>query len=161
VEPAVITLDEIEAVAHIGSYALDIPSGRWVSSKGLDAIFGIDATFERSIQGWVSLVHPEDREAMVAYFDVEVLGRAQPFDRQYRIVRADTGEDRWVHGRGALDLDTSGRPVRMLGTIADIAEQHRAQQALGASERRSSAILERARPKRSSSPTPKRTATAG
>ena len=142
VEPAVTTLDEIEAVAHIGSYALDIPSGRWVSSKGLDAIFGIDATFERSIQGWVSLVHPEDREAMVAYFDDEVLGRAQPFDRQYRIVRADTGEDRWVHGRGALDLDTSGRPVRMLGTIADIAEQHRAQQALGASERRSSAILE-------------------
>jgi len=139
---AVITLDEIEAVAHIGSYALDIPSGRWVSSKGLDAILGIDATFERSIEGWVSLVHPEDREAMVAYFGNEVLGRAQPFDRQYRIVRADTGEDRWVHGRGALDLDTSGRPVRMLGTIADITEQHRAQEALGASERRSSAILE-------------------
>jgi len=139
---AVVTLDEIEAVAHIGSYALDIPSGRWVSSKGLDAILGIDTTFERSIESWASLVHAEDREAMVAYFGNEVLGRAQPFDRQYRIVRADTGEDRWVHGRGALDLDTSCRPVRMLGTIADITEQHRAQEALGASERRSSAILE-------------------
>ena len=139
---AVITLDEIEAVANIGSYALDILSGCWVSSKGLDAIFGIDAKFERSIEGWVSLVHPEDREAIVAYFGDEVLARAQPFDRQYRIVRADTGEDRWVHGRGALDLDLTGRPVRMLGTIADMTEQHRVQEALGASERRSGAILE-------------------
>jgi PAS domain S-box-containing protein len=113
----------VESVARIGSYSLDISSGRWVSSKRLDAIYGIDARFERSVEGWSSLIHPADREAMVAYFADEVLGRAQPFDRQYRIVRADTGEERWVHGRGALDLDASGRPLRMLGTIADITEQ--------------------------------------
>jgi PAS domain S-box-containing protein len=117
------TLDEIEAVARIGSYSTDLTAGRWVSSKSLDAIFGIDAAFERSVEGWTSLIHPADREAMVAYFTDEVLGRARPFDRQYRIVRADTGEERWVHGRGALELDASGRPVRMVGTIADVTEQ--------------------------------------
>jgi PAS domain S-box-containing protein len=116
-------LDEVESVARIGSYALDIASGRWVSSKRLDAIYGIDAGYERSVEGWSWLVHPAEREAMVAYFTDEVLGRSRPFDRQYRIVRADTGEERWVHGRGALDLDPSGRPLRMLGTIADITEQ--------------------------------------
>jgi PAS domain S-box-containing protein len=113
----------VESVARIGSYSLDISSGRWVSSKRLDAIYGIDAGFDRSVEGWTSLIHPADREAMVAYFADEVLGRAQPFDREYRIVRADTGEERWVYGRGALELDASGRPLRMLGTIADITEQ--------------------------------------
>jgi PAS domain S-box-containing protein len=117
------TLDEIEAVARIGSYLTDLIAGRWVSSKSLDAIFGIDAAFERSVEGWVSLVHPAEREAMAAYLTDEVLGRVRPFDKRYRIVRPDSGEERWVHGRGALELDEHGAPVRMFGTIADITEQ--------------------------------------
>ncbi len=137
-----VTLDEIEAVARIGAYSTDLVAGRWVSSKALDAILGIDAAFDRSVEGWISLVHPADREAMVAYLTDEVLGRAQPFEKEYRILRPDTGETRWMHGRGALELDPSGRPIRMLGTIADITETHRAQEALLASELRYTAIFE-------------------
>ena len=94
-----------------------------MSSKGLDAIFGIDNSFERSVEGWASLVHPAERDSMVAYLTDEVMGRGQPFDRQYRIVRADTGQERLVHGLGAVHVDESGRPVRMIGTVADITEQ--------------------------------------
>jgi PAS domain S-box-containing protein len=142
VPPADHLLDEVESVARIGSYSTDLTAGRWVSSKGLDAIFGIDAGFDRSVAGWVSLVHPADREAMVAYFSDEVLGRGRPFDKQYRIVRADSGESRWVHGRGALEFDGSGHPITMFGTIADITDQRRAQDALIASELRYAAIFE-------------------
>ncbi len=116
-------LDEVEALAQIGSYTLDIRSGRWVSSPGLDRILGIDPPFERSVDGWASLIHPDDRASMVAYFATEVVARRGRFDRQYRIVRGDTGAERWVHGRGALDLDRAGRPIRMVGTIADITDQ--------------------------------------
>jgi PAS domain S-box-containing protein len=132
----------VESVAQIGSYSLDIPSGRWVSSKGLDAIFGIDSGFDRSVESWTSLIHPADREAMVAYFADEVLGLGQPFDRRYRIVRADTGEERWVDGRGRLELDTSGRPLRMQGTIADVTNQRKTEEALIQSELSYAAILE-------------------
>ncbi|HEY6014484.1 MAG TPA: PAS domain-containing protein, partial [Candidatus Limnocylindrales bacterium] len=110
-------------MAQIGSYTLDVASGRWTSSRGLDAILGIDATYERSVEGWASLIHSHDRDAMLAYFAGDVVGRHGRFDRQYRIVRADTREERWVHGRGVLDLDRTGRPVRMVGTIADITDQ--------------------------------------
>lgn len=135
-------LDEVEAVAQIGWYSLDIPAERWLSSRGLDAIFGIGAAFERSVSGWASLVHPADRGAMLAYLASEVIGQGQPFDRQYRIVRADSGEERWVHGRGALAHDASGRAIRMFGTIADITDRRRTQEALIASERRYAAIFE-------------------
>jgi PAS domain S-box-containing protein len=135
-------LDEVESVARIGSYSTDLVAGRWVSSKGLDAIFGIDAAFDRSVEGWVSLVHPAEREAMVAYLTDEVLARGRTFDKQYRIIRADTGEERWVHGRGALKFDASGRPLRMFGTIADITDHRKAQEALIRSELRYAAIFE-------------------
>lgn len=135
-------MDEVEAVARIGSYTLDIATGRWLSSTGLDAIFGIDARFDRSLEGWASLIHPDDRPGMVAYFTDEVIGRCRPFDRQYRIVRPTSGEECWVNGRGTLEFDATGRPVRMIGTIADISEPHRAHEALVASELRYAAIFE-------------------
>lgn len=115
--------DEVESIGQIGSYSFDIALGRWTSSRGLDAIFGIEPTFDRSFAGWASLIHPADREAMVAYFTDEVVGRGRPFDRQYRIIRADTGAERWVHGLGAVVVGESGRPAQMMGTIGDITER--------------------------------------
>ncbi len=115
----------MEAVARIGSYSTDLVAGSWVSSRGLDAIFGIDAQYDRSVAGWVSLVHPDDRDVMVAYLTDEVVGRGQPFDRAYRIIRPDNGEERWLHGHGKLEFDATGRPIRMFGTIADVTVQRR------------------------------------
>ena len=135
-------LDDVESIARIGSYALDIRTGRWVSSKGLDAIFGIDDAFERSVESWASIIHPEDRAAMTAYLLEEVVGAGHAFDRGYRIVRPDTGEERWVHGRGTLHLDAAGRPIKMLGTIADVTDARRAQDAIVRSEQRYAAIFE-------------------
>jgi PAS domain S-box-containing protein len=120
-------LDEVEAIARIGSYVLDIPAGRWVSSPGLDAVFGIGPDYPRTVEGWAALLHPAEQDPMLAYFRDQVVGLARPFDREYRIVRHMTGEERWVHGRGRLTLDGSGRPVRMIGTIADITDMRRAE----------------------------------
>ena len=119
---AAVPLDEVEAVARIGSYSTDLVRGRWLSSAGLDAILGIDETFERTVAGWASLVHPADRDEIEAYLAGEVLGRGRTFERRYRINRADTGETRWVDGRGTLEFDGSGRPIRMVGTIADVTD---------------------------------------
>ena len=140
--PTDLGLDTVESVARIGSYVLGIRSGRWVSSRGLDAVFGIDGAFDRSVAGWVSLIHPEDRESMLAYLTEEVLGGGQPFDRRYRIVWRDPGEVRWVHGRGVVERDVAGRPSRLLGTIADNTEQRTMEDALVRSELRYAAIFE-------------------
>jgi hypothetical protein len=103
-----LTLDAVESVALIGSYSLDIVAGRWSSSRGLDRIFGISGSFPRTVETWASLVHPADREAMVAYFTAEVVVRGQPFNHAYRVVRHDNGETRWVHGHGILTFGPGG-----------------------------------------------------
>ena len=123
-------LRESQHIGGLGSYVLDVRTGMWTSSDVLDSVFGIDDTFERSIEGWTDLIHPDDRAMMAAYFANEVIGRGQPFDKEYRIVRQRDGAERWVYGRGKLTFDDRKIPIRMHGTIQDITETKRLQQAI-------------------------------
>jgi PAS domain S-box-containing protein len=123
-------LQRSQIVGAIGSYRLDVATGTWRSSQGLDKLFGIDDGFVRDIQGWLSIVHPEDRDAMGRYYAEEVIGKGKPFERRYRIVRPRDGQVRWVEGRGELAFHTDGKPTMMIGTIQDIHEQVMREQAL-------------------------------
>jgi two-component system, cell cycle sensor histidine kinase and response regulator CckA len=123
-------LQRSQRVGKLGSYRFEVASGTWVSSQGLDDVFGIDAAFRRDVTNWLGLVHPDDRDTMGRYFADEVLGKGKPFDMRYRIVRRNDGEERWVHGKGELELDAGGAPVTMIGTIQDITESVQREQAL-------------------------------
>ena len=59
-----------------------------------------------------ALLSPASR-MMGRYFADEVLGQRKTFDKRYRIIRRNDGEERWVHGIGELELDASGAPVIM------------------------------------------------
>jgi diguanylate cyclase (GGDEF)-like protein/PAS domain S-box-containing protein len=137
-------LRESQSIAGLGSYVLDIPKGLWTSSEVLDAIFGIGPGFERSLEGWAALIHPDERATMAAYFAEEVARKGQTFDKEYRIVRQTDGAERWVHGLGRLDFSGQGQPVRMHGTIKDITERKHAEMQLSQSEERYRATYEQA-----------------
>jgi PAS domain S-box-containing protein len=121
-------LAEAQRVARIGHYVLDVNAGSWTSSEALDDVFGIDAAYERSVEGWLGVVHPDDRPAMLAYFTEEVLGESRPFDREYRIARIADGAERWVHGLGQLEFDAKKRPTKMFGVIQDVTERRLAEE---------------------------------
>ena len=74
-------------------------------------------------------MHPDERQELLDYFQ-EVVAEKKPFDREYRIVRYGDKQVRWVHGLGRLQFNEDGRAVSMLGTIQDITEQKRAEEAL-------------------------------
>lgn len=124
------TLQESQLIAGLGSYDLDIATELWKSSDVLDKIFGIDAGFERSLEGWTLLIHPDDRQMLVDYFANEVIGKRGRFDKEYRIIRNNDHAVRWVHGLGKLEFSPIGQPVRMLGNIQDITERKQAEEAL-------------------------------
>ena len=113
-------LRESQSIAGLGSYVMRFPDGRWESSPVLDQVFGIDAAYERSMAGWVALLHPDDRAALTNYFENEVIGRGQVFDREYRIIRHDDRTERWVHGLGKLQSASPGHPPVMHGLVHDI-----------------------------------------
>ncbi len=124
------SLREAQKVAGLGNYTLDFHSGRWTSSDIMDEIFGIDRTYERTIDGWLDLIHPDDRLTMGAYFEDEVVAKGKTFDKVYRIARRCDGVERWVRGLGEVTRAGDGRPVRMHGTIQEITEAKQVDAAL-------------------------------
>ncbi|MEI6209259.1 MAG: PAS domain S-box protein [Desulfuromonadales bacterium] len=121
---------ESQRSASIGSYHADFVAGKWVSSEVLDTIFGIDENYGRSIQGWLDIVHPDDRDLMDRYLIEEVISNRKPFSMEYRILRQNDGETRWVNGRGSAEFDSDGHMLNLIGTIQDITERKLAEQQL-------------------------------
>jgi len=120
-------LQETQQIASLGTYSFDIATGKWASSELLDRILGIDADFDRSVEGWVSTIHPSWRKIMYDYFVLQVLGNKASFDKEYEIVRQNDQEVRWVHGMGKLKFDENNQPIRMVGTIQDITKSKMAE----------------------------------
>jgi len=122
-------LRESQIIAGLGSYIMDIPAGLCKTSDVLDKLLGIDEAYERSVDGWLALVHPDDRAMIVDYLK-EVIGRRGTFDKEYRIIRHDDRTERWVHGSGKLELDGQGRPLKLHGTIQDITDRKKMEEQL-------------------------------
>ncbi len=137
-------LSESQRAGRIATYHLDIAADRWRCTPVLEEIFGIPPDYPRTVRSWDELVHPEQRKSMLAYFREEVIGKRQPFDREYRIRRPLDGQERWVYGRGELQLDEHGEPVAMIGTIQDVTGRKRVEEELRHSERRLRAIVDSA-----------------
>jgi diguanylate cyclase (GGDEF)-like protein/PAS domain S-box-containing protein len=123
-------LRESQRIAGIGSYSLDFGTGLWTGSDVLDRMFGIDASDPRTIEGWLALVHPDDRGMMASHLRGLVICRSATFDKEYRIVRATDQAVRWVHGLGRLEFNSQGKLAFMSGTIQDITARKQAEMAL-------------------------------
>jgi PAS domain S-box-containing protein len=137
-------LEEAQKIGGLGSYTLDIPSGVWTSSNVLDELFGIGKDYDHTVVGWADLIDPQDRQMMANYYQDEVVGKGQAFDKEYRIVRHSDRAERWLHGLGKLEFDSQGRPIRMHGVIKDITEQKQTEIELRNSEERFRATFEQA-----------------
>jgi len=116
-----------QTIAGLGSYVLHGPTGSWKSSQMLDTLFGVDASYERSVQSWLDILHPDDRDYMDNYFS-GLCSRAEPeFDATYRIVRPSDGQMRWLHGIGRLEFDSQGQFQQMIGVVQDVTDSRRVQ----------------------------------
>jgi PAS domain S-box-containing protein len=121
-------LKQTQQIAMLGTYSLDILSGNWDSSEVMDTIFGIDAAFEKTIETWISIIHPDWQKTMNGYFKNDIIGKRLHFNKEYKIIRQNDKAERWVHGLGDLILDDKNQPIKMIGTIRDITERKKAEE---------------------------------
>jgi len=135
-------LRESQEIAGLGSYSLDLTTGVWKSSKILDKIFGINKSYIKSIDGWGALIHPDHKEKMVDYLNNTVINKKQPFNKEYKIVKNNNTEERWVHGIGKLEFDSQNNPISMIGTISDITERKLAEEKLRLSREQYKSLFE-------------------
>ncbi|MCC6488196.1 MAG: PAS domain-containing protein [Candidatus Hydrogenedentes bacterium] len=83
---------------------------------------------EDSAAFWRSQVHPDDFPATNDIVQAHLSGRTPSFEAEHRM-RTKTGGWKWVLNRGMVSVyDTSGKPLRALGTHLDITARREAEE---------------------------------
>ncbi|THK35574.1 PAS domain S-box protein [Ensifer sp. MPMI2T] len=133
---------EAQRVAHVGYWERDLGTDCLTWSDETYRIFGLTPRTGKviSLAEATERIHPEDRPNWSQAAAEAVRGESR-YDLEYRIVRPN-GEPRIVHSQGDLTRDESGQPRSMFGTIQDITERKRAEEALRDSEEQWRAVFE-------------------
>jgi PAS domain S-box-containing protein len=126
-------LSEAQKIARIGSFTLDFGSISLKSSPVLDEIIGIENSRPKNASEWLNIVAPEYRQELEAY-TLQVIGGGKRFEKEFKIIRASNGEQRWVSVLGEIQSGPSGKPIRMIGTVQDISASKQASDLLRESE---------------------------
>jgi len=109
-------------------YDWDMESGREEFSDEMDTLLGLrPGRLPRTFTAWVSRVHPEDVDRVLAGID-RLTHQGGTFTDEYRLRRED-GSFVLVLDRGVIMKDAAGRPDHMIGVIRDVTRQRDAERA--------------------------------
>jgi len=123
------SLNQAQRIAQMGNWDWQIPENRLFWSEGIYKLFAIEPSeFGASYESFMERVHPEDR-LLVNESVRQALESGVPYDIDHRIVRPG-GETLFVHETAEIVRDAQGQPLRMIGTVQDVTERKRAEQAL-------------------------------
>ena len=122
-------LGRTEAVAHTGSYEMELATGRFQFSDGLYRLFGEEpGAFVPDVALINARSHPDD-VAGVQQVLTQAIADCQPYHYQRRIYRSD-GQLRTLEVHGRVECDALGQPVKLLGLLQDVTEREQAAQEL-------------------------------
>jgi diguanylate cyclase (GGDEF)-like protein/PAS domain S-box-containing protein len=117
------------AIAEVSKgliYEWDLKSGTvdWFAS--IDEKLGYaDGEFPRTRQGWEGILHPEDRDRVLAAAERHIR-TAEPFSTEYRAIRRDGTVMAW--NESAKVLREEGNPTRWIGFITDVTENRQVEE---------------------------------
>jgi diguanylate cyclase (GGDEF)-like protein/PAS domain S-box-containing protein len=133
-------LTEIQHTAHVGILEYRVVSDKLVWSEETCRINGIDHTsFDGSIAAWLAALHPDDRDAVLAWIGQARQGSVRPV-LEHRVVWPG-GDVRQLRLRACPFLDEEGQPA-VAGTIHDLTEMRESSAALHATSRKLFDVLE-------------------
>jgi PAS domain S-box-containing protein len=118
-------LARAQAVAHVGSWELDVGSAALHWSDETFRIFGYEPdSFEPTLEAYARLLDPEDRERMRARNARALEGGTEDLlvEPYQRITRLD-GTVRMIATETQVEFAADGRPIRITGTIQDVTER--------------------------------------
>ncbi len=136
-------LEKAETLSRTGTWILTLgePRGLFLS-KECHRILEIDESTAITIELFMSIVHPGDRDQLRESLIGALAGR-RVFELDLRILWRD-GSIRWLHVWAEPECEADGTPRRVIGVAQDVTERYTADAAIRASEQRFRLIAENA-----------------
>ena len=113
--------------AGIGIFDYDPVADRWLQSPEAYDLLGVAAGTRAKVADFIAIIHRDDQArvaaAIAAALDPHGTG---VLDEEFRILRVDTAETRWVKQTSQTFFEGSGsekRAVRVTGALIDITER--------------------------------------
>lgn len=114
--------------AQMGAWDWNVQEDKVVWNEQHYLILGVKPDNKGKTENYfLQFVHPEDKEWVAA----ELMERANSggiFNADFRIIRADNHEIRWMTGFGNTVKKEEGKAVRMVGVMFDITERKQLEQ---------------------------------
>ena len=140
-------LMQAQAIAHLGSWEIDLTNQVMWGSEEAFRIYGIEypgpAFACMPLIEVQKVVHPEDRPGMDDALRA-LLHENRRYDQTFRIFRVNDGALRVIHSRADLLFSEKRIPMKVFGTIQDISERNRAEEELRESEEKYRLLVENA-----------------
>ncbi|MEJ7873516.1 MAG: PAS domain S-box protein, partial [Rubrobacteraceae bacterium] len=129
------SLAEAQRMSNLGNWEWDVKTGEVSWSDEVYRIYGFaPREVTPTLDKLMERVHPDDRGLLRRAIN-GALYEGKPYDLEHRIIRPD-GAERVVHRRAEVVFDEDGEPLRMIGTVHDITDRKRVEEALKESEER-------------------------
>ncbi len=107
--------------ARMGTWDVELPSGRMVESDEVGGMFGRRGPAHADLAAFAADVHPDDRERVMALFNAAIAGAAT-FHTEFR-TRLIDGAERYIESAGTVLRDARGIPYRVIGCAFDVTER--------------------------------------
>jgi PAS domain S-box-containing protein len=122
-------LAKAQQIAHVGNWEWDVQTNEMHWSDEVYRILGLyPQALATTYEAFLRAAHPDDRGNVNRSIN-EALYAQKGFSIEHRIIQP-TGAERIVHQQGEVTHDETGKPVWMMGTVQDITERKRAENAL-------------------------------
>ncbi len=123
-EEGMLKLDELQDIARIGNWELDLIQSQVTYSEGFFDVMGVAperrATY--SPEEFYKQVIPQDVEMIKKFDNMIHSGKPGDLAHAYRI-KTDTGQTRYIFGNGRVLYNEQKKPFLIIGTIQDFTGQ--------------------------------------
>ncbi len=134
-------LKESQEIAGLGQWEMDLITNTLYWSEGIYSLFEIKPNeFGASYDDFLNAVHPDDREYVNKAYNESVKDHT-PYNIVHRLLLKD-GTIKYVNEICRTEYDVNGNPIRSIGTVQDITERKKGEEALSESEGKYRALFE-------------------